>query len=169
LIRYYRRESQALESIPPVRLKAQQAMVTPQLGRNRPPNPRNGSSRRGAVVVELAVMVPFLCFCFVVGLDFCRVFYYTQAVQNAAAAGASYGCQSSTNAADTNGIKAAGQADVADLNPVPKVSSSQGTDADGNATVSVTAQYTFNTITNYPGIPSSTTLKRTVTMRVCPP
>ncbi len=124
--------------------------------------------RRGAVAVELAVLLPFLSFCFVAGIDFCRVFYYIQAVQNAAATGAVYACQNATSAANTTQITSTAQADASNLSPLPTVTSSQGTDADGNATVSVTVTYTFKTITNYPGIPSSTALTRTVTMRVCP-
>ena len=124
--------------------------------------------RRGAVVVELAVLVPFLAFCFIVGIDFSRVFYYTQAVQNAAETGALYACTDATAAANTDQIKYAAQADATNLSPTPTVTSAQGTDSDGNATVSVTVAYTFKSITNYPGIPASTTITRTVTMRVCP-
>lgn len=133
------------------------------------PGPINRARRRGAVAVELAVMLPLLTFCFVVGVDFSRVFYHVQAVQNAAQSGALYACQSATTAANTDQIKATAQADAADLSPTPSVTSALGTDADGNATVSVTVAYTFKTITNYPGIPSSTALTRTVTMRICPP
>jgi Flp pilus assembly protein TadG len=116
----------------------------------------------------LAVLLPFLTFAFIVGIDFSRVFYFTQAVQNAAETGALYACSDSTAAANSDQIKGAVQADVTNLSPTPTVTSAQGTDADGNATVSVTVAYTFKTITNYPGIPSSTTITRTVTMRVCP-
>jgi Flp pilus assembly protein TadG len=126
-------------------------------------------ARTAAAAVELAVMLPFLAFCFVLGIDFCRVFYFTQAVQNAAATGALYACQSATTATDTDGIKAAAQADASNLSPPPDIAATQGTDADGNATVSVTATYTFKTITNFPGIPSSMSLTRTVSMRVLPP
>jgi Flp pilus assembly protein TadG len=129
---------------------------------------RRPGSRHAAVAVELAVMLPFLTFCFVIGIDFCRVFYFTQAIHDAAANGALYGCQSAAAAADTAGIKAAGQAD-ATINPAPDVSSTQGTDADGNPTVNVTANYTFQSITNFPGIPTTLTLTRTVSMRVMPP
>jgi Flp pilus assembly protein TadG len=138
--------------------------VTCRNGRQTP-----ASSRRpGAVVVELAILIPFLAFCFVVAVDFCRIFYFIQAVQNAASTGAAYACQDSTYAAATGNIQAVAQADASNLNPAPSISTSTGTDADGNPTVSVTASYTFTTITNYPGIPSSTTISRTVTMRVCP-
>jgi Flp pilus assembly protein TadG len=132
-------------------------------------SPNRRPRRTGAVVVELAVLLPFLSFCFVVALDYCRIFYYIQAVQNGAETGALYACQNSTTAGNTSQIVSTAQADMSDLSPTPKVISAQGTDADGNATVTVTVSYTFTTITNYPGVPSSTKLTRTVTARVCPP
>ena len=92
-----------------------------------------------------------------------------QAVQNAAESGAVYACLSADNAANSTQIASAAQADANNLSPTPTVTTVQGTDADGNATVSVTVSFTFKTIANYPGIPSSTNLSRTVTMRVCPP
>jgi hypothetical protein len=132
-----------------------------------PCNPHR-DPRYGAVVVELAILLPFLAFCFIVAVDFCRIFYYTQVVQNAAETGALYGCRDSTYAANTTGIQTAATGDASDLSPAPSVGSTQGTDADGNATVSVTVSFKFKTITNYPGIPSVTMITRTVTMRVCP-
>jgi Flp pilus assembly protein TadG len=130
---------------------------------------RRRHPHRGSVAVELAVLLPFLAFAFVVGIDFCRVFYYVQAVQSAAESGAVYGCQDPTTAADADKIVAMAKADATNLSPTPDVSTAQGTDADGNPTVSVTVAYTFKTITNFPGVPSSTRITRTVTMRVCPP
>jgi Flp pilus assembly protein TadG len=147
------------------RLRMKTPHLTPSPVRSR----RILAGRRGAVAVELAVLLPFLAFCFVAGTDFCRVFYYVQAVQDAAAAGAVYACQDATTAANTTQITSTAQADASNLSPLPTVTSALGTDKDGNATVSVTATYTFKTITNYPGIPSSTTISRTVTLRVCPP
>lgn len=124
--------------------------------------------RRGGAAVELAVLLPFLAFCFVVGMDYSRVFYYAQAVHNAAAAGALYGCQGPSQAADTDRIAAAAWADTTNLTPAPTVTSSQGTDADGHPTVSVTVSYNFGTVTRFPGVPASTLLTRTVTMCVIP-
>ncbi len=127
------------------------------------------SRRRGAAAVELAVLLPFLAFAFVVGIDFCRIFYYVQAVQNAALSGAVYACQDATAAADADRIKTLTLADATNLSPAPDVTTAPGTDADGNPTVSVTVTYTFRTITNFPGVPAATKITRTVTMRVAPP
>jgi Flp pilus assembly protein TadG len=51
---------------------------------------RGRDSRRGAAVVELAILSPLLLFLFVLVLDFGRIFFYSQTVQNAARAGAIY-------------------------------------------------------------------------------
>src|SRR5262249_59971214 len=55
-----------------------------------PPMPRAPRQRRAAVAVELAIVMPFLAFMFIVAVDFCRVFYYSQVVDTAARNGALY-------------------------------------------------------------------------------
>ena len=124
--------------------------------------------RAGTATVELAILLPFLCFLFAVSVDFARVFYFAVTVQNCARNGAFYGCQDATHAADTAGIQTAALADAGNLSPAPTVSSTTTTDADGNSCVQVTTTYTFQTITSYPGVPSSMTLTRTVQMRTAP-
>src|SRR5262245_16916603 len=52
---------------------------------------RNRRSRRGVASVELAVLVPFLAFLFVIALDFGRIFYFSVTVENCARSGALYG------------------------------------------------------------------------------
>ncbi len=49
-----------------------------------------GKSRSGAAAVELAILLPFLCFLFVIAVDFARVFYFTLTLQNCARNGAYY-------------------------------------------------------------------------------
>jgi Flp pilus assembly protein TadG len=117
--------------------------------------------------VELALLAGPLCFLFIVAADYSRIFYHAQVVGNCARNGALYGCADPTHAADTSGIEAAALADAPDISPAPDINSTTGSDADGNY-VEVTATYTFNTIVNYPGIPSATTLTRTERMRVSP-
>src|SRR5688500_15354232 len=46
--------------------------------------------RRGAALVEMAIVLPFLTFAFLVALDYCRAFYTVQTVQNCAYAAALY-------------------------------------------------------------------------------
>ena len=126
------------------------------------------AARRGAAVVELAVLLPFLAFVFFVTIDYSRIFYYTVTVTNAAVGGALYGSQDATHAADAAGIQAAALADATNLRPTPTVTATAGRDADGNPTINVTVTYTFRTITNYPGLPGQVTVSRTASMRVAP-
>jgi Flp pilus assembly protein TadG len=132
------------------------------------PRPAARGPRRAVAAVELAVLLPFLMFLFVIGVDFARVFYHSLTLTNCARNGAFYGCQDATHAADTAGIQTAALADAGNLSPAPTVSSTTTTDADGNSCVQVTTTYTFQTITSYPGVPSSLTLTRTVQMRTAP-
>jgi Flp pilus assembly protein TadG len=127
------------------------------------------AARRGTAAAELAVVLPFLGFIFVVALDYGRIFYYDLTVANCARAGALYGSSDPTHATDTTGIQNAATADATNLTPAPTVSATTGNDGSGNPYVRVTVSYTFQTLTNYPLIPTSTTLSHTVQMRVVPP
>jgi Flp pilus assembly protein TadG len=126
-----------------------------------------GGRRRAAATVELALLAPLLLFLCVVAADYSRLFYHAQVVTNCARNGALYGCGDPTHAADGSGIAAAALADAPDLSPAPAVTSTTGSDADGNY-VEVTAIWTFHTLTSYPGIPATTTISRTARMRVSP-
>ena len=125
--------------------------------------------RRAAAAVELALLLPFLAFIFVAGVDYARVFYYYLTVTNCARSGALYASTDAAHASDTTGIQSAAQAESAELAPKLSVSSTTGTDSAGNPYVAVTVSYPFKTIANFPGIPSSATIIRTVQMRVAPP
>ena len=63
-------------------------------------------------------------------------------------------------------VSQAALADACNISPTPTVTSSNGTDTMGNAYVSVSVTYPFTTIISYPGIADSTTISRTVQMRV---
>src|SRR5262249_49268221 len=122
----------------------------------RPPN-RRTPPRKAVAAVELAVLLPFLAFIFVVTVDFSRIFYDSLILNNCARNGALYGCANPANSLDTTGIQNAALADATNLSPTPTVTSTTGTNSDGNY-VQVTVTFTFQTITNYPGIPSTITL-----------
>ena len=124
--------------------------------------------RRGVASVEMAILLPFLAFIFLVTVDFARVYYQAVVLEDAARTGALYGSQDPTHAADTAGIQNAALANATDLNPAPSVASSTGTDAAGNPYVQVTVTWTFTTISSFPGIPNPITLTRTVQARVEP-
>jgi Flp pilus assembly protein TadG len=119
--------------------------------------------------VELAVLAPVLAFLFVAAVDYGRVFYYSVTLENCARNGAMY-ASDPTNAAFSRytNLSDAATADASNLSPAPNVTSSSGTDASGQAYVTVTATWTFTTLTTYPGIPSSTTLSRSVRVNVAP-
>src|SRR5438874_1102361 len=111
-----------------------------------------GHSRRwGAATVELAVVLPFLAFLFVIAVDYGRIVYYSVIVENCARNGAVYASdpQAQTISPYAN-LQAAALADAPDLSPPPAITSVNGTDGSGNAYVDVTATWTFQTITNYP-------------------
>ena len=127
-------------------------------------------SRPAAAAAEFAVLLPFLAFVFVLGVDLCRVFYVTQIVQNCAYAGALYASQTVSSTGSLK--KAAEQAAVAEgasLNPALTASQVDYTPPDSNNNIKVTVNYTFYTLTNYPGIQNSWAITRSVTMTVAPP
>jgi Flp pilus assembly protein TadG len=116
-------------------------------------------------VVELAVLLPFLVLIFIITIDFARVYYFSLSLTNCARAGALYASDPTT--ADESpfaSAQAAALADATNLSPQPTITSTSGIDSQGRAYVSVTAKYTFQTITGFPGIPSQVPLQRTVTM-----
>src|SRR4051794_34883503 len=52
------------------------------------PYPPRRAVRRGVAAVELALLLPFLAFLFVLAVDWSRVFYYSLVVENCARNGA---------------------------------------------------------------------------------
>ena len=126
-------------------------------------------SRRGTATVELALLLPFLAFLFVMAVDFGRVFSCAVAVENCACNGARFASDPVAAAQSPYAsIEQAALADAADLNPAPSVASASGVDEAGNPYVEVTVTWQFQTATNYPGMPTAVVLARTVRMRVAP-
>jgi Flp pilus assembly protein TadG len=138
---------------------------------HRPPNGATEKAarraRRGAAVVELAVLLPLLVFLFLITVDFARVFYFSLTLTNCARAGALY-------ASDPAGmpespfpnVEAAALADANNISPKPTISSATGVDASGRLYAECTAKYSFATITGFPFIPDDVALTRTVRMFV---
>lgn len=69
----------------------------------------------GTALIETALTLPLLFLMLVGSFEFARVSYAAIEVSNAANAGAQYGSQSATLAADTTGIQLAAQNDAANL------------------------------------------------------
>ena len=148
---------------------------------------RKPTVRKGAQVVELAVLLPFLAFMFVIAVDWARIFYYSIAVTNCARNGALYLSQQqsakTTSAPNTDSgyvnlyvnsaspVTAAALADAPDLTPTPTVTSTSGSDGYGPY-VEVTVSCPFQTVTNFSVgnflVPSSTNVTRTIRMYVPP-
>jgi len=120
---------------------------------------------RGVAVVELAVLLPLLILLFLIAIDFARVFYFSLSLTNCARAGALYASDPAVaNESPFASTQAAALADATNLSPQPTITSTSGTDSLGRKYVSVTANYTFQTVTGFPGIPANVPLQRTVTM-----
>lgn len=145
----------------------------------------NRRPRRGAAAVELAILLPFLCFLLVCAVDYARVFYFAVTVQNCARNGAYYASDYPNNYNNYNDIYGytslddAVMRDAGNLSPTPTYTVYYGDSANGPFTnttkpatgggyVQVTVSWTFQTITNYPGIPGTTTLTRSAVMEVAP-
>ena len=148
---------------------------------------RNRTARKGAQVVEFAILLPFFAFLFVIAVDWARVFYYSIAVRNCARNGALYMSQqqsaATTDAPYTDSgyvnlyaksktpVRDAALADAPDLTPTPTVTSASGSDSYGPY-VEVTVSYPFHSVTNFSvgifAVPSSTNVTSTVRMYVPP-
>jgi Flp pilus assembly protein TadG len=149
------------------------------------PDERRCKHRRksGQSAVELALTLPVLIVLLLVALDFARLYYMSMEVTDAARAGAQYGAQNRTAAANTLGIEQAA------CNSMQNISCTPGTNAVATnfcqcsgTTVScttpgtcasyvqdfvqVTTSATFSTIVPYPGIASSVPLTGSATMQV---
>ena len=146
--------------------------------------PPSTNQRRAVAAVELAVLLPFLCFLFVVAVDFARIFYLAITVQNCARNGAYYASDYPNNSYQYNdiyGYSSLNDAilrDAGNLSPAPTYTVFYGSSPTGpfNQTtapssggyVQVTVNWTFQTITNYPGVPSSVALSRSCVMEMSP-
>jgi Flp pilus assembly protein TadG len=122
--------------------------------------------RRGVAAVELAVLLPFMMFLFIVCVDFARVFYYSQTLANCARNGAIYGSNLVTAQSPYTSVQQAALADASNLSPQPTVTSTTGTDTAGDPYVRVTVAWEFHTIASLPSVPNTVALSRTSQMRV---
>jgi hypothetical protein len=118
--------------------------------------------------VELAILLPFLTFLFVLGVDWGRVFYYSVTVNNCARNGAFYASDPyATVHSPYTDLTSAALADAPNLTPQPTVTSASGSDTNGSY-VDCTVSYSFQALTNFPGVPASTALVRTVRVYQAP-
>lgn len=128
------------------------------------------AERRGAAVVELAVLAPFLLFFTLGTVDFGRFAKVSVSVNNAARGGAYYGSSSPAAATGTTGIRNTVVQDLQTLEGVSAsdvtVTSSTSTDAENYQLVTVTVSVPFKTLFGFPT--QVITVSQTCPMRVRP-
>ena len=120
-------------------------------------------ARRGAAVVEMALLLPFLSFVFLASVDFARILYYTIVIDNCCHNASIFGSQTFDNQNQQwignqqywqgpNGQlisqeKVTAELDGTNLNPAlagSNINITSGSDADGHPVNIVTITYTFN-------------------------
>jgi Flp pilus assembly protein TadG len=125
--------------------------------------------RRGAAIAEMAILLPFVVFLFVVALDFCRVFNCAQAIQGSAQVGAFYAsghAKADPAVPPDLAAKRAAVAEASLLDPPLREEDVAVSYSTGSATVTVT--YEFRTITGFPGLPRSVRVTKAVQMALAP-
>lgn len=147
-------------------------------------NAKRSSRNRGAAIAELAVALPVLTLMLLGAVDFARVWVQSTAVENAAHAGAQYGAQTTSHAADSNGIYNTVMADLNDsavseetfdVNSQRYCECADGTSIDcdtGTCTtggvhmyVRVRVNSMFTTLIDYPGLPHQIDVSREARIR----
>jgi len=141
-------------------------------------------SERGAALVELALSTPLLVVMVVGAVDFARAFYTAMELTNAARAGAQYASRSvmGFDTGTTQSVAAAASPQIATYTvdtPTQTCTCNIGATASahGDCTaacpagqylavyITVTTRKAFSPVMRFPGVPSSVTIERTVTMR----
>jgi Flp pilus assembly protein TadG len=133
---------------------------------------RRRGLHRGAAVVEFAVLLPFITLVFLIGADWCRVYYAAETITDCARSGAlaasgiaylEYDLDDSERAAKG---KAEAIKDGARLNP-PLTTSGITVTTSGDY-VTVTVDYDFNSTTNMMSFGNIWRLSRSVRMPILP-
>ena len=137
------------------------------------------NDRRGTSFIEVAILTPVMLLICCGVMDFARVVYAGVEIAGAARAGVQYGALTPGNSGNTSGMVQAALNDATDLGSSVTASASNfcmcsGSTVDCNSTcsgdvpdgyVTVTANYTFNSLIPYPGVPQTITLSKTAKMR----
>jgi Flp pilus assembly protein TadG len=143
-------------------------------------------SKAGAALVEFALTTPLLMLLLVGLIEIGRFAYFSILVGNAAHAGASYGSQNLAKAGDTTGMKNAVLNDGQNVtglkaSPAPTIFFQcwNGTTSTASSVptcstagyhaveyVQVSATGKFNSLLNWPGLPTQMNLTRSAIMRV---
>jgi Flp pilus assembly protein TadG len=128
--------------------------------------------RRGTATVEFAILLPFILFVFVVGADWCRIYYSAHTLNECARSGAlaasglAYQERNLSDSDREQRGKAAAVANGADL--VPALGDADVVVTTAGDYVTVTASYDFQMILPYLGNGGTWTVTRSVRMPVMP-
>ena len=141
------------------------------------------SNRSGTSLIETAILIPVMLLMCCGTMDFARIVYAGITIANSARAGVQFGALKPGNSGNTAGMVQATLNDAADLGisnvtasarnfcgctsgtgEVPCSSTCGGVTPSGY--VSVTANYTFNPLVPYPGVPQAVVVARIAKMRV---
>jgi Flp pilus assembly protein TadG len=132
---------------------------------------RTRTKRKGAAIVEFAVLLPFLLYLCVVAVDWARLLYFSQCVNDCARSGALWASDEETQRKSRyTTVQAAALAESPGLSPTPSVTQTNVLNPATNKPVwvSVTVAMQFDTISNFPGVPKSQTISRSVRAKVAP-
>jgi Flp pilus assembly protein TadG len=143
--------------------------------------------RRGSATLELAILLPFLMFVFLITVDVARLLYVTVTIDSCTSNAALYASQSfdnqnqqwignaqywcGTSGSTDSTFTGSGTLDASNLSPAlptANITSTAGTDTYNNSVMNVKITYTFSPLTPFPGIPTSYTITRTLQARVAP-
>src|SRR5438093_3029923 len=130
---------------------------------------KKNERRSGVAATELAILLPLIALLFAIGVDWCRIFYYSVTVENCARNGAIWAVDPYSQVlSQYTTISDAALADATNLTPQPTVTSASGT-VDGKPYVDCTVTYNFSTISDFSSVrtpffsvPKTTTIRRTV-------
>jgi Flp pilus assembly protein TadG len=128
------------------------------------------TGRKGAAIVEFAVLIPFLLYLCIVAADWARLMYFSQCVNDCARSGALWAADEEVRMKSRyTTVTAAALAEAPGLSPTPTVTQTDTVDGTGERTwVTVTVAMQFDTISNFPGVPKSQTISRSVRAKVAP-
>ena len=147
-------------------------------------NKMRNQSRKGTTSVELALALPLLMLMALGGSDFARLFFHAITVAHAANAGSSYGAQSVIHSKDLTKITEAAKEDaydVGDVTTTPELycdcpfntsevdcitGTCGGSYGSPRVYSKIQVQQTFDTLVDWPGIPSSVNVSHNVYRRV---
>lgn len=128
--------------------------------------------RRGSVVVEFALLLPFLMLIILIGTDWCRIYYAAHTVQDAARTGAlgasGIAYQEHFLTPEQRRLRGTREAIRDAENLSPKLNPGDVLVETSDSEVLVTVKYQFQTLTQFPGIAGPIEIRRTVSMPVLP-